>query len=369
MDELEDSTLDLIYRRGVRPLSPVYVVILVTTASLAALPVVRVNRVVNARGIIRPVVEPAEVCSPVAGVIDSTILVNNLCVNPGDTVAWIRQDIPEARLKEFDHLIEINNRCTEDIRRILNGNKPLNTGRYIQSFKHHETALSCLKLQKDYLEEELHVSEMLYREKVIPNREYMHHLSDFLLICARIDDMQEQYRTQLEEELSRIERENREYGGEMVLITASMANYFVIAATGGSVQNCTGLSRGSVVTAGQCLGIVSPYGNLAAVCYLETGYISLVGPGTPVRLTFDGPRTRDIRTVDTGIWQVDNDVLMSEGNPVLRVKCHLEDPSLKKGMTFTASFLLGRESLASMILERLDLSFNPTRSASRDHEI
>lgn len=363
MNELEDSTLDLIRRRCVRPLNPAYVLILAVSACLAALPWIRVHRMVSARGIIRPLADPAEICSPVAGVIDSTILVNNLLVAAGDTVAWIRLEIPQARIGEYERLIGNNLAYILDIRRILSGNNPVNTSRYIQSHRHHETALSCLYLQQEYLMDEFAVSEKLYQEEVIPLREYRHTRSDYRLACARVEDMKQQYRNFMEEELARLEMENSRYESEIELIRASMADYFLIASVGGSVQNCSGVSAGSVVRTGVPLGIISPSGSLTAECYLEPGSIPLVGPGTPVRINFDGPRNMEQGRMDAVVDQVDNDVVMMNGKPMLRVRCNLEEPSLKKGMTFTASLLLGKETLAAMALEKIDLRFNPSRSA------
>lgn len=368
MDELEDSTLDLIRRRGVTPLNPAYVVILTVVFCLAALPLIRVTRVVNARGIIRPAADPAEICAPVAGMIDSTILVNNLVVTAGDTVAWIRQEIPDTRIGEYERLIVKNLEFIGDIRLILAGNLPVKTPRYIQSHRHHESALLTLQLQEEYLKDEFAVSEKLFHEQVIPVREFRRTGSEYRLASARVEDLQQQYRNSLEEELVRLEMENSRYNAEIGLIRASLADYFVIASVSGSVQNCSGVSSGSVVRSGVPLGIISPSGSLTAECYLDPGLIPLVGPGIPVRLHFDGPRTLDPGRLDAVVDQVDDDVLMMDGYPMLRVRCSMEAASLKKGMTFTASFVLGRETLAALVLEKIDLRFNPSRSTPEKHE-
>ena len=78
MDHLEDSTLDLIYRRRVRSYYPGYMIILLIMGISVVLPLVNVDVVTSTRGMIRPLEDPVEVSSGITGILDSTILANNI---------------------------------------------------------------------------------------------------------------------------------------------------------------------------------------------------------------------------------------------------------------------------------------------------
>ena len=84
MNQLEDSTLDLIFRRRVRSYYPGYVIIVLIFGLVLVLPLVKVDVVTSVRGMIRPFEEPAEVGSAITGILDSTILKNNQQVKAGE---------------------------------------------------------------------------------------------------------------------------------------------------------------------------------------------------------------------------------------------------------------------------------------------
>ncbi len=76
MFQLEDSTLDLIYRRRVQSFLPGYAIIILVIGFAVALPLVDVDVVTNCRGMVRPFIESAEVFAPISGILDNSILRN-----------------------------------------------------------------------------------------------------------------------------------------------------------------------------------------------------------------------------------------------------------------------------------------------------
>jgi len=368
MDQLEDSTLDLIYRRRVRSFHPGYVVMLMIVGAILALPLVKVDVVTTTAGMIRPLEEPVGILSPITGILDSTILRNNVVVNSGDTMAWIRRDHPEARIREYLSLISGNQALISDIRRILEGKEPAES-RFIQSYRNHLSALSHLQIRKEFLHGEYKTAAALFRAEVIPLHEYEQAESEFRVLCARINELREHYKNQLEEELYRLEQENREYQKEITLTRSLLKDYFLVAPATGTVHNCPGLTAGSVVQSGMSFGSISPSGNLVAECFLDPGSIQGIGKGTRVRLRFDGSEFQHHAHLEAEVDHVERDVILMEGKPVYRIRCTLDTTCiilkdgkrrpLMKGMTFTASFVLFRRSLSSLVMERINKWANP----------
>ena len=131
MDTLERSTLELIHRRRVQPLPPGYAVIFMVVGMVVALPLVKVDIVSTTAGMIRPVVEPAEILSPLAGIVDSSLLTDQTHVEAGDTLLWLRRDIPDSRILEISELVRQNMILMDDISCILDGDLPGASARYI----------------------------------------------------------------------------------------------------------------------------------------------------------------------------------------------------------------------------------------------
>ena len=369
MDQLEDSTLDLIYRRSVRSFHLGYVVILMITGSFAALPLVKVDVVTTTAGMIRPLKEPAGIFSPISGILDSTILTGNMEVHAGDTLAWVNKDRVEAGIREYSALIVRNSAPIQDIKSILNGQEPEKTGRFIQSYRNHISSLTCLQIRKRFLGKAYQTATELFTAGVIPLHEFEQTETDYRLICAEIDDLKHRYRSQLQEELYRLEQENTGYRREINLNRSMLHNYYIVAPTSGTVHNCPGLTSGSVIHSGMSLGSVSPEGSLVAECFLDPGSIQGVGKGTRVRLRFNGSGYGRQAHVEARVDHIEKDVILKDGVPVYRIRSTLETPFIArdggerkpvvKGMTFTASFVLFRRSLASLLLEKVSRRIDP----------
>jgi len=369
MVELEDSTIDLIHRRRVRSFIPGYVVMGSVLAMLAALPLVRVDVVTTAAGMVRPLLEPVMILAPMTGILDSTILVNNMEVYQGDTVGWFRRDHPETRIGENAALITANLARIRDINRILEGKEAVETGRYIQSYRNHLADLARLQIRRDFLQGEYMTAARLYRSEVIPLHEYEEAESRYQLLLAEIKDLREKYRNQLQEELYRLGQENRACRKEIALTRSTLRDYYIVAPATGTVHGCPGLTAGSVIRSGMKLGTVSPAGGLAAECFLDPARIQGITPGTPVRLRFEGSGFQMKAQMETAVDHIEKEVVMINGRPFYRVRCSLEPSGfietdgekipLAKGMTFSASMVLFRRSLFSLITERLNRRVNP----------
>ena len=376
MIQLEDSTLDLIYRRRVQSFLPGYIIIILVIVFAVALPLVNVDVITNCRGMVRPLIESAEICAPISGVLDSTILRNNIDVKAGDTLVWLRKDFPEAKLKAHRKLIRQNMASIRDISLILEGKFPRETPLYLQSYKNHCASLSYLKLQKEYLYREYSTAEKLFHEEVISQHEYETARSDYLIIIAKESDAIESYRDLLETEFHHLEMENSGLLDEIDLIQSTLFDYCIVAPVSGTLHNCQGITSGSVIHSGSSLGTISPMGKLVAECYLEPGSIQVVKVGTKVKLRFDKLRYGNQSILETEVNFIDKDVSFVNGSYIYRIRCSLDNPQIRhaadsvdpirKGMTFTANIIQFRRSLASLLLDKMNRWANPAESVRRE---
>lgn len=372
MEELEGSTLDLIYRRRVCSHFPGYVIIFVIIAVLSSLPLVKVDVVTSARGMVRPVNEPSELYSSIGGLVDISLLIDNTPVDAGDTLVWIRRDLPESRIAAYQKRIRIKQASTEDIHFILRGKQPGKTAHYQQSYRNHLTARSHLEIQKDFLSGEYSTAQSLYGDDVISLHEFEKARTTYMDICAKESDLREAYKNALEADLFRIQSEIMQINDEIRLLQSSLSEYFILAPARGIVFNCRSLATGSVIHSGMSLGKISPAGMLVAECHIDPGHRASVKEGTRVKIRFDDTGFRSHHPLEAQVDLMDEEVSVYNGMPSCRIRCMLPDlmirytngscETLKNGMTFTASFVLFRHSLASLILEKANLWVNPAEN-------
>ncbi len=369
MDALEGSTLELMHRRRVRSFYAGYAMILMASGMIAALPLVKVDVVCNAPGMIRPGEEPVEVISPITGVVESTLLKDFKKVEAGDTLLWFSRRTPDARISEYRQMIRHNHASILDITSILHGEWPKETSLYQNSHRNYQSQQTLLDIEKEFLHSEYLTAETLFRQEVIPVREYERARSQYKAASAGMDEHRESYRSRLSEKLSQLQKENRRYQGEITQITASFQNFCIIAPSSGILQQCRGGSGGSVLATGTRLGTICPESELVAECYIETRDIPDIIPGMPVRIRFDRRNHGSVSCLYTEVSHIDPDVLMINNRLVYRVQCAIGFPASGEktslnlavipGMTFSANLVLHRVSLASLLVEKLNRRINP----------
>ncbi len=377
MEELEESTLNLIYKRQVRSSLSAYVIILLVLGAFLSLPLVKVDVVTSVRGMVRPVQEPAEILSNVSGMVERSVLMDNRKIAAGDTLIWIKTDLLKARIDAHQNRIRIHKESVTDIRLILENQLPLRTSHYVQSNRNHQANIARLKIQKEFLQDEHKTSKTLFNQQVISRHEYEKSLNQLREICARETDLCEAYKSSLEEDLLRINLEISQLSDDVIQIQANLNEYYLIAPVAGTLYNSRSLSAGSVVHPGMSLAMISPTGLLVAECFIDPGHIPSVKEGTRVKLRFDDSGFRSHHPLETHVDLLDQEVTLFNGTTAYRIRCTLEDAQIhytngtseavRIGMTFTASFILFRCSVAALILEKANLWVNPTVS-TQNHE-
>jgi multidrug resistance efflux pump len=372
METLEGSTLELMHRRRVRSSPAAYAMIVITAVLLASLPLVRVDVVAVSAGMIRTLEEPVPVLSPVTGTVEMTVFEDFRRVVTGDTLLRFLHREQEAGLQEYEQRIGRNESIIREIRSILEGMPVLETSRYAQSYRNHRAQLNQLEIEKGFLYREYAAARELYLQEVIPEIEYERARSRYLVAEARVDGTREDYGIRLEEECDALQREILDCRGKVDGIRASMASFFLTAPSTGILSQCRGMHSGSVLHAGESLGVITPECPLVAECYLGSRDIGLVFPGMEVKIRFDRRNPDHGAHLTARVSQIDPDSRMVNGHPVYRVRCLFGDtPGIKDaspagalvpGMTFSASMVLYRASLARLILEKVSRWANPVLS-------
>ena len=372
MEELEDSTLSLIYRRQVRSSLPAYVIIFLVLGAFSSLPLLKVDVVTSVKGMVRPVREPTEILSNVSGMVERSVLLDNRKFAAGDTLVWIKTDLLKARINALQNRTRIHEASKTDIRLILENHLPLHTSHYIQLHRNHQANIARLEIQKEFLQDEHKTSKTLFNQQVISRHEYEKALNQWREICARETDLCEAFKSSLEEGLLGINLEISQLSDNIAQIHANLNEYYLIAPVAGTLYNSRSLSAGSVVHPGMSLAKISPTGLLVAECFIDPGHISSVKDGTRVKLRFDDSGFRSHHPLETRVDLMDQEVTLFNGTPAYRIRCTLDNApiyyangsieTVKNGMTFTASFILFRRSVAALILEKANLWVNPTES-------
>ena len=161
MDSLEGTTLELIHRRRVTTFYPGYTIILMIVGIIVALPLVKVDVVSSSGGMIRPCRETVELFASISGIVESSLLIDHREVAAGDTLLWMRKNLPATRMEELSRQIFRNSLFIKDIKSILDGKEPGETTRFWQSYRNYKSSCRQLILRKEFLEDDYKTARIL----------------------------------------------------------------------------------------------------------------------------------------------------------------------------------------------------------------
>jgi HlyD family secretion protein len=146
------------------------------------------------------------------------------------------------------------------------------------------------------------------------------------------------------------------------------------APAAGTVQGLIGLSPGALVVPGQILGVLSPDAPLLVETYVAPKDIGLLRLGQVVRMQIDAFPYPQWGLLDGVVQDVGADAIPSGTQTVFKVlvqpmalALHLPNGAtgvLRRGMTLTARFVIGRRSLLQILFEDASAWLGPQTAAA-----
>ena len=146
--------------------------------------------------------------------------------------------------------------------------------------------------------------------------------------------------------------------------------YIVRSPVDGTVDQFSGVYRGSSIQAGQSLAVISPDSTLCLEVYVTPRNIGFMSVGMPVNVQVESFNYNEWGTILGRVKDISSDFLTdSQGNSFYKVKCEMERDylqlkngrvgKLKKGMTVNAHFMVTRRSLFDLLYQKMDGWVNP----------
>jgi len=198
--------------------------------------------------------------------------------------------------------------------------------------------------------------------------EYDKAISDQSLLINR-------YKSQWELEAGGYRREMSELLSREAELEDQNRLFTLRAPLNGSVQNLVGIQAGSWVFANQKLAEISPDAQLIAFCYVKPSDIGLIRKGQAVNFQIDAFNYNQWGLISGKVIDISDDIIISDrGLAVFKVRCMLDSDHLKlknrykgylkKGMSFTARFIVAERTLYDLFYDKVDDWLNPNLSVT-----
>jgi HlyD family secretion protein len=363
---------------SISPVSRViyHLCLLLVAGVLISLPLVRVQVSVSGKGIIRPRQEKANIIPFISGMVEEVYVSEGDYIKMSDPILKIRSFDASRNLQLLKMELTDTDQYIDDLRGLLSD--PLTVPvrqKFRTAWKEYCHHLDYLILMFEKAHREWIRQTGLYKAGLISEKEY----DD--LTFSRNKANQEKVRFISESKRAWQEDYTAYLDRKRILTTQiqqteeQIRRSMITAPVSGSLEEFSGIFPGSVLQAGETIGIISPDSKLIAEMYMQSKNIAYLSTGQEVVIQVDAFPSREWGKVKAEIYEISNDYIWLNQQAVYRVKCRFQEKRLVlkngyegeliKGMTFQARCLIAPRSLFQLLTDKADDWLDPAISSQR----
>lgn len=376
---IENSIETYIYQHTTKSQIIYWVVLAAITVTCIALPFIYVDISVQGSGIVRPVAEKAEISSSITEMVDSVYVREGQQVNKGDVILRFRTNNSDYKINYQSSRLNDCEAHLADLSFLAKGDCPSHFKSPVrrQEYTYFTRKKTELETTLAQAEKEYNRNKVLFDKKVISEEEYDKYYFQW-------QSQQNELASLVQSQLSTWQTDLNSYRNSFNEMSSSLKQevkdkdmYIVRSPVDGTVDQFSGMYRGSSIQAGQALAVISPDSTLCLEVYVTPRNIGFMSVGMPVNVQVESFNYNEWGTIPGKVKDISSDFLTdNQGNSFYKVKCEMERDylklksgrvgKLKKGMTVSAHFMVTRRSLFDLLYQKVDDWANPRQYESKN---
>jgi multidrug resistance efflux pump len=377
---LENSIESYIYQQTTHSQRIYWVALIVVLAAFISLPFIYVDISVQGNGVVRPVAEKTEIKAPVTELVDSVYIREGATVNKGDVILTFRASHSDYKIAYQSNRLTDYESHLADLNYLAKGQKPpafsspVRRQQYTYYIKRRaELSTSVVQTEREYYR-----NKSLFEKKIISEEEYEKYYYQYESRKNELVSFTESQLSSWQTDLNVYRNSRNEMNSSLKQEVKDKDLYVVQSPVSGTVDQFSGIYRGSSIQAGQLLAVVSPDSTLCFEVYVSPRDIGYIDVDMPVNVQVSSFNYNEWGTIGGRVKEISSDFLTdSQGNAYYKVKCDMEKDhlelkngrkgKLKKGMTVSVHFMITRKSLFNLLYQRLDDWVNPARYREKEN--
>lgn len=376
---IENSIETYIYQRTTKSQMIYWVVLLAITATIVALPFVYVDISVQGSGVVRPVTEKTEIKSAITELVDSIYVSEGDQVKKGDILLRFRTNSADYKINYQTHRLNDYEAHLADLAYLAKGECPsaFRSAVRRQEYTYFTKKKNELETSLAQAEKEYRRNKTLFEKKVISEEEYDKYFFQYQTQQNELASLIQSQLSTWQADLSSYRNSRNEMSTNLKQEVKDKDMYIVRSPVDGTVDQFSGIYRGSSIQAGQSLAVISPDSTLCLEVYVTPRNIGFMAIGMPVNVQVESFNYNEWGTISGKIKEISSDFLTdNQGNSFYKVKCEMEKDylalksgqigKLKKGMTASAHFMVTRRSLFDLLYQKMDDWANPKQYAANE---
>lgn len=376
---IENSLETYIYQHTTKSQIIYWVVLFAITVTMVALPFIYVDISVQGSGVVRPVTEKTEIKSAITELVDSIYVREGEQVNKGDVLLRFRTNSSDYKINYQTNRLNDYEAHLSDLAYLSKGEhpsafrSPVRRQEYTYfTKKKKELETSLAQAEKEYIR-----NKTLFEKKVISEEEYDKYYFQYQSQQNELASLVQSQLSTWQADLNSYRNSRNEMSTSLKQEVKDQDMYIVRSPVDGTLDQFSGIYRGSSIQAGQSLAVISPDSTLCLEVYVTPRNIGFMSIGMPVNVQVESFNYNEWGTLPGKVKEISSDFLTdNQGNSFYKVKCEMEQDyltlkngqigKLKKGMTVSAHFMVTRRSLFDLLYQKIDNWANPRQYAANE---
>lgn len=371
---IENCIETYIYKHTTKSQKIYWVVLLAVTLALVSLPFIYVDISVQGNGVVRPVTEKTEIKASITEMVDSIYVREGDQVNKGDIILRFRTNNPDNKINYQSNRLNDFNEHLADLTLLAKGKCPVAFHSPVrqQEYAYFTKRKKELETSVAQAEKEYNRNKTLFDKKVISEEEYDKYYYQYQTQQNELASLTESQLSTWQADLNTYRNSHNEINSTLKQEVKDKDMYIVRSPVSGTVDQFSGVYRGSSIQAGQSLAVISPDSTLCMEVYVTPRNIGFMSLGMPVNVQVESFNYNEWGTIPGKVKEISSDFLTdNQGNSFYKVKCQMERDhltlksgqkgQLKKGMTVSAHFMVTRRSLFDLLYQKMDDWANPVQ--------
>jgi HlyD family secretion protein len=361
----------------------VFIVLLTLVISLIiSLPFVEVDVAVQSPGKFQSSLQRNPILNTVTGRLEMWNFSENRKVEKGELLAVIRGERINLERKSLQERLTLLHGYVADLIVLVDAefSDPVfsepKTNFYQASMFEFQTRLMNKKMLVEKVNRDYQRAKTLFESQSIAFADFDETKIRYEQEINEFDLLKKHQVNQWEQDLARYGEEIARVNSQLQASLEELDQYKIVAGTSGTLMNVLNLNVGDFVSPNLKLAEISPDTSIFAVTYLSPQDIAFLSEGQEVKFQVDAFNYNQWGVAEGKILQIADDLTMvSEREAGFLVTCRLDSDFLalptgqkgeiKKGMTFSARFIVARRTLYQLLYDKVDDWLNPATGQTK----
>ncbi|WP_290964070.1 HlyD family efflux transporter periplasmic adaptor subunit [Flavobacterium sp.] len=329
----------------------------------------------QSRGVIKSKTDNVPVSAMVSGRIIAIALKNNVYVKKGDTLLKIATENLESDKTTQGELSASASVLLKDISNLLqNKTSGLLTAVAREDLLKFQSGRN--ELQSKILQAQINYdrNKTLFDRDIIAKADFEKFEYELRLAKQALQSFISQQKTTWENQKRDLEERLKNLNGTVAKINAESNNYVVLAPISGTIENFSGIQKGSFINASQPIATISSADHLIVENIVSPNDIGLIKKNQKVKFQLDAFNYNQWGLLEGKVIDIDQNITIQGEKNFFKVRCSLDSKTLKlksgyktdvsKGMTLTSRYIITRRSLFDLLFDKVDNWLNPKQSSN-----